>query len=145
MKKKTKTFKAGSTHASIRKFLEAVLSDRFGDSEKTSEPLQISVEFEPKRKLDVSGVLEAAGLSAASESIAEFIQYRADELKKPIRSDAALARLLKPFGSDSFAVKSAVEESMRNSWQGLFVRDAAKTQVDRSAKTEERGSRGGEW
>ncbi len=142
--KKTKSFPAGSSLDSLAHFAKVAADELTGDGGAAEIPsrVRITVEVLKGEDLIVGELLSELDLSAAVDHVERFIEYRRDELRRPINSLPALRRLLKGFAGNSVGLRSAIEESMRQGWRGLFP-ERHNARTDRTFK----GGRsdGGEW
>lgn len=119
MRKQTRSFKPGESIHTLQAWLHDVLG---GEIESG---VTVTLQDAP-RTIDVYAVCASLDLVDAVEHVVRFAEYRRHEIGKPIRSDAGLRRLLVQFEDDPSSLKSAVQESMAQGWQGLFKRSAGK-------------------
>jgi len=150
--KTTKTFKAGSPLSDVIHFamvepsnVGGVSHTRPGSRATTlDQSLRVTVELVAARKFDPSPVLVEFGLESVAGAVDEFLEYKRDELRKAVRSIKSLRRLLKPFDGKPADLESAIVESMRHGWTGIFDKSSSQGGGSR-AIGRKGGSNGGEW
>lgn len=132
--RRTRTFKAGEHLESISSFVKTTADEITGDH---GFPLlcgnvKITVETTQAKELALDPVLEELELAAAKEAVEEFLTYRRDELRKPIRSVPGLKRILKPFKANPALLAESINTTMRQGWTGLFGSDSSRSRKDHS-------------
>jgi len=145
-----RTFKKGESLDSLAQFVRVAADEVTGDTGAAELPSAVritvstvSVDIPRPTIEDVVDVLGLGPGTLVAERLEEFLDYRRDEKKKPIRTIAALTRILKPFEGKPIHAIAAIDESMTQGWTGLFVRDQPKNGGDRF---QDRGeSDGGTW
>jgi hypothetical protein len=144
--KSMKSFKKGTSLESVGHFGKTAADELTGDtgSPVLAKNIRITIEVVGD-DLVIDAVLDTFGLTPAKDSVEKFLDFRRDELRKPIVSITALRRLLKPFRGKPGIVEAAVKESIRQGWRGLFEGiGSGKPPADR-AFGQEGGSDGGTW
>lgn len=84
-----------------------------------SHPIRLTIEVRGER-IPIAGTLVELGLTAVQRQVEAFVDFRADELSKPIRSTGGLKRVLSAFSGKPKVLSDAIENSMRQGWAGLF-------------------------
>jgi len=152
--RKVKTFKAGVDLRDVSAFA-CMAADQLTGGDNVVRPrtrrrlpsnVRVTVETVAGADLAVGPVLAALGLASCAGVVARFLSYRRDEKRTPVRSVAALRRLLSQFEGQPDALVAAVAETERQGWTGLFPRGGvAAAQTSRADKSAEGGSNGGAW
>lgn len=145
--KSTKSFREGTSIETIAHFTKTAVDELTGDEGSHTIPRTVRITVEVLgADLPIGSVLERFELQAARPSVEKFLEFRRDELRKPVLSVAALRRLLGPFRGRASLLEGAIDESIRHGWRGLFEEKAGngRRAVSRSFDKEE-GSNGGEW
>ena len=142
---KRKTFKSGTPLSSLAEFVKAAADELTGDTASALLPatLRVVVETVRETEFDPAALLDELNLSDAATPVREFLEYRRNEIRSPVKTVAALRRLLLPFQGQTPLLREAVEQSMQQSWKGLFVRGIG-SQIDRTFDRSG-GSDGGTW
>lgn len=142
-----KTFKRGesleSIAAAVRSMADAVTGDGGEGELLRAVRVTVSTIGGVIPRAAVKEVLDGLGVGDAIEAVVEFLDYRQFDKKKPIKTVAALARLVKQFKGRPDGLTAAVEESIAQGWTGLFLRDE---KFKKDGRKLERGvSDGGAW
>lgn len=143
--RKSKTFKAKEKTIDIAGFAVASALELLGLSRRTRNltgSVRVTVEtIKETDELAIDPLLIDLGLTEARGAVIQFLEYRQDELRKPVKTVAALKRLLGPFATCPASLKESVEESIQQTWTGIFFRG---TGPDRTINTGGE-SDGGKW
>jgi len=144
--KKQRTFKAGTSLATLAQFVRVAADELTGDagSPELVSTVRVVVETIKADGLAVGPLLAELELGGVAQSVAVFLDYRRDEKRDAVKSVKALRRLLKPFAGDPPALLSAIEETTRQGWKGLFARDGGNGKTSRKIETGG-DSDGGKW
>jgi hypothetical protein len=129
---KRRTFKTGATYGEIVDFTAEAAAELSLKPMLKNSPIYndvpipititITVSTRSSQELVVASTVEDLGLDSVASTVSVWLDYRADELRKPVRSLGALRRMLKPFEGNPAAFREAVAESMTQGWTGLFAR-----------------------
>lgn len=132
--RKTRTFKAGEHVDSLAQFAKLAADELTGDTGFAVLAANVKITVETTQTVDLATgpLLESLDLGGAKDDVHRFIQYRSEELHKPLRSIAALKRLLKPFAGNVSQLSESIANTMRQGWTGLFGADQGKSRRDRS-------------
>jgi hypothetical protein len=142
-----KTFKAGTYLVDIAAYIKQAADGLTGESGSVvlveSIKVVVSTASAGIPLAAVVGIVD--GLELPRECVPmvnEFLRYRTEDKKKPIKTAKTLVRLLKPFNGKPDHLRESIEESITQSWTGLFMQEL-KGGTDRK---QERGeSDGGTW
>jgi hypothetical protein len=143
-----KTFKAGTALEDVAAFVKSAADGITGESGSLVLVQTVKVVIATAAAGIPGAVVErlVCDLELGPESVAqiqEFMRYRAEARKKPIRTLRTLARLVAPFKGLPDNLRESIAESMAQSWTGLFYRELKGGGADR--KQERGGSNGGTW
>jgi hypothetical protein len=128
-----RTFRAGESLESLAQFVRVAADEMTGESGAAELPSAVRITVSTIAvhipRSTVIGVVAEVGIDprdceAIADKVEEFLDYRRDEKRSPIRTVTALRRLLNPFEGKPAGVLAAIDESMRQGWTGLFIRDA---------------------
>lgn len=132
-----KNFKGGAKLADVEAFVEESIGSLDGAS-------MFRVTIEPVRDLAVDEALMGLGLGDVIGDVYDFVEYRKTEIRKPIRSEKALIRILKKFEGKPAEAKASIVQTMAQGWTGLFEPKGGGASKDRTMKGWG-GSSGGIW
>lgn len=145
--RKTKSFKAGETLDSVAHFAKVAADELTGDRGEQALPARVRITVETiKNDLLIDPLLAELDLADVRDVVEEWLDFRRDELRKPVNSIRALKRSLNEFAGRPGALRAAVAESIKRGWTGLFDKSNGSPAVtDRRAKPMEGGDDGGTW
>jgi len=149
--RKSKTFKAGTNEETIRQWVKEAVHELGGTRGLAGELLDtVTISIAPRKDADipVRKKLQEFEVEESEAAVLKFIEFRRDDLRKPL-TIRALSRLLTKFKGKPDLLTASIGVSISEGWTGVFPERGE--QELRSSRGSDRsfpakgGSRGGKF